>query len=368
MRWAIDAPKWSNYSPCAVEVLIADSHDERPSTTGVLLEAALVLGGAEVRRLETNNEPSSASEQRSLLRCVLPNGWQIASRAIELGATELHARPPERLRQSPLFVVGDGPVDAASASAAALGDYPGERVWVNCSPPEDDREPRPLRLLAAVGALALSAAEVELAAPRPYLVAPRRRSGHAAAAIEILAGSFRGWGVRIIASSEPESAINSYSLLELLELPVAMCRTTMSTFLASPAGRALALPLLQEGLTMARRLRRPLAALPVHDPQALMKRWRAQIAQGRKHRAIRGSAQVAEDPLAFAPSRDFNRILRSFLAGQLPLPQSANEYLVQAASRVGSNLVRNVRLVQLARKIPRVGFYDSAAELLEQVG
>ena len=261
--------------------------------------------------------------------------------------------------ETPLVVVGDGPLAAPSAPVLATDQR--ATLWVNAYQAQPGDAAGALRALLAVGAAGGAGAaggdgdhDLEVADPAAYAVL--QRPGRRAAAggrdlIRVLAQGLRGWGVRVIEVADVGPLLRAYALVELLELPVALCHSTLRCFLAAADGRRVAAPLLREGITLAKRQRQELARLPVHDPQALLA-------------AARGLRRATDAPEIHAPDRAYGRVLQAWRRGDTPQPPTANELLLSVSSRMGSNPVANARIVQLAGRVRTAGYFAGPTELL----
>lgn len=380
-----------------MDALFVDAHPGAPAAHGALLAGALLSSGADVAYFASEAAPRDLVSERapSQMRFVLTGGWSSMPAPQRIAAEQLDAILAAST--PPLFVVGDGPVLLPARPPAALRAYPGERIWINCVPPvvEGTRvdgtgpasaaraasaqhaqlgaELQGPHALAVLGALMLQPDEVEMAAPKPYLIVERRRGGgrnrRSTELWRRALAAWREWGIKVIERPSVTPAANALSLLELVELPTAMCNTAVDTFLADPAGAELAARLIREGLSVIRRERRPLERLPQPDPQLLVEAAAhgGASTHAAELSAARRGALNAPNPRVFAPNRNYGRILQSYLRGQLPAPPPTNELLLTEASRKGLNLTANGHVVQRSLRVLKVGFYAGPAALLDAV-
>ena len=356
-----------------MRVLVADAHPPHAAANADAVEALLALSGADVRRVAAPAQPAATRtrKRRPRRRCIHPGGWAVAELQ-PLLSPDAAARGA--WAGAPLVVVGDGPVNApASPGAAASGTRSlltdGRAIlWVNTPPGDTVGSLQALLSVGAVraedrGAIAASAdaggggarsAELEVADPSAYAVLPRagrRVPAELRDVLRALAAVMRDWRVRVVEVADAAPHLHAYAIVELLDLPVALCHSTLRCFLAAADGRRVAVPLLREGLTHAKRQRQELARLPVHDPQALVA-------------AARGLRRATDDADIHAPDRAYGRVLQAWQRGDDPHPVTANEVLLSLASRMGTNPVANARVVQLAGRARTSGYFGSPAELL----
>jgi hypothetical protein len=136
---------------------------------------------------------------------------------------------------------------------------------------------------------------------------------------------------------------------KLLDLPLALCHSTLGHFLSYPEGREIATAVLEEGIRLYCLKGRTLANLPVDDPQGLLQRLRSKPREFDKGRAL--------------PDRAFGAALPPLLQGALKAAREANERIVRLASQTGVDPKWNWALTQKLGRVPRVGFFRDPVEL-----
>ena len=311
-----------------------------PGAVGTLLGGLLQLSGNSVTLRGRRTLPADAEP----LRVVLPGGWLLVEGLrregpedpvenpdlflVTLARHHLHAvRRPDLLR-----LIGDSaPVAFCNADPAEA-----ERLAVPSG--------RAVRFLTLWNAVKLQETEVELTTEQPALVVERH---------PVMLDAMQGMaahGIRVIPVEDARSFGNSLFLYQLLFLPVAMCNTTLETFLSVPEGRELALRVLQEGFSAAERASLPVSRLPIQDPWDLASRLekRPAVFDGEKH----------------LPGRAYNSVLQSYLLDRPSEAAQLNRRIVEIASDVGLHLTWNWRLFQKASRVASVGYFRDPAELL----
>jgi len=315
-----------------------------PGSVGTLLGGLLSLKG---HRVTLRGRQSSPRGDRSV-RIVLPDRWLVADglrfeapedtvRAsdailVTLGRHHLHLlRRPDFQK---LIGASDAPV-----------------AFFNCDPAEPERLAAPpertLLCVTAMNAVKLQDGDVELTSGEPSII--HQKSPF----LGRILGSLGGFGFRVTAVEDARPSGNSLFVFQLLFLPVAMCNTTLSTFLSYPEGRELAADILGEGLAVAEKADMPLAALPVMDPRELA------AALARKPGSFETGIEV--------PDRGYNSILQSYLTGRAIEAAQLNKRVVEIASSKGLHLTWNWRLLQKMSRVASMGFYREPAELLRSL-
>ncbi len=106
----------------------------------------------------------------------------------------------------------------------------GKMLFINCDPssmrsliPDGVKGVMALTLLNAVQ---FEAGEVELCSKRSLLLIVKNKE------LKKIMNELRGYGLEIEESDDIESSANSFFILQLLNLPVAMCNTTLNHFLS----------------------------------------------------------------------------------------------------------------------------------------
>ncbi len=199
--------------------------------------------------------------------------------------------------------------------------------------------------LTLLNAVQFEAGEVELCSKRSLLLIERDKE------LKKVMNELRSYGLEIKESDDIESSANSFFILQLLNLPVAMCNTTLNHFLSYKAGREVAVKLLEEGVTAMMRSGRKLMALPLMDPQELLKSLQK---RGNDFDAYR-----------FPPDRCYNTILQSIIRNKMTETKEINGQLVKMAGGAGVNPLWNWRLTQKLSRVQRVGFYSTPIDLFK---
>jgi ketopantoate reductase len=315
-----------------------------PGAIGMLVGALLQEGGHDV---SFRGRAARARTARAI-RLVLPDGWITNGQSawpgpeesdgspdlvlVALGRHHLHSvRRPDFLRMAG---TGEWPVaffNTGGPDAGRLGIAPG-------------RQRLCLSLLTAVS---LRQGEVELAPGKAVIV--HERSPVLADCFSVLPRH----GIQVIAVDDARPLANSLLLLQLLSLPVAMCNTTLDSFLSATEGRQLAANVLAEGFSAMEKAGLPVAPLPVMDPRELLGRI------NRRGASFSGASSN--------PDRAYNSVLQSFLRGQPTEASHINRSIVDIASSAGVRLTWNWRLVQKSSRVSGLGFYRDPAELLHSL-
>ena len=265
------------------------------------------------------------------LRLVLPGGW--------LRLRKVLTALPARWRPDLVIVaLKRHHLRELSALPPAARGAPAQLV-LNADPAEG----RPLLGFTLLTAVCLQAGEVELASARSVLVLPRNE------ALRELHGAWKAGGLEIAETDSMETLSGSFFLWQLLFLPAALCHSTLQHFLASPAGREIALGVLEEGLAAFRRAGRALKKLPMRDPQELA-----------QHLRRRGSDF---DGVEARPDREYNSLLQSLLRRQKTETRELNEKMVRIAAETGLAARWSWGLSQKVSRVTQVGFFRGPEEL-----
>ena len=304
---------------------------------GSLLGGLLRVGGHSVSLVGRRGAREDGS-----LRLVLPSGWKTAS-----GFTAPAPDAPD------LAMVCLGRHHLAGARRAGIALPPAARhtVFWNVDPAQPtrlglapDQWSAGVTLLSAVR---MQEGEVTLAGERPVVVV-ERRSGAAPA--------LRGLGRCGFTVSEVDDAVpflDALLVYQLLELPAALCASTIPWFLSFSEGRELASRVLAEGLKTMDRAGRHLARLPVMDPRDLLERI------GRRPQ---GFDRVRDLPDQAWPSQ-----VQAAFAGRQSEARQVTKRIVEMASDAGLSLTWNWRLFQKAGRAASVGFFRDPAELTRAI-
>jgi ketopantoate reductase len=155
-----------------------------------------------------------------------------------------------------------------------------------------------------------------------------------------------------VAVTDARPYLNSLLVWQLLFLPVAMCNTTLDTFLSFSEGRELAAGLIAEGCAAMEKSGMPMAALPVMDPREL-------------------AGRLDKRPGSFEdsglPGRGYNSLLQGMLKGKTTEAARLNRRIVEIASGAGLHLTWNWRILQKMSRVTGLGYYRTPADLLRSL-
>lgn len=269
------------------------------------------------------------------LRLVLPGGWLRLRKVL----TALPARWRPDLA---IVALKRHQLREPAALPPAARSAPAQLV-LNADP-GDDRPLLGYTLLTAVG---LEGGEVELASARSALILPRHE------ALREMREAWKAGGLEIVEADSPEALSDSFFLWQLLWLPAALCHSTPQHFLASPAGREIALGVLEEGMAAFRRAGRALRKLPFQDPQDLAQRLRRRG----------GDFEGVE----VRPGREYNSLLQSLLRKRKTEVHELNEKMVRIAAETGLAARWSWGLSQKVSRVTQVGFFPGPEELLRSL-
>jgi len=287
----------------------------------------------------SNEKDLKTSEQLSL-RIILPENF--------INTKIFVSRPGEEVD---LLIVALKRFHLKNLTKEFFADFklaPGGKIlFINCDPsrmrslvPDGVKGGVALTLLNAVQ---FEAGEVELCSKRSLLLIERDKE------LKKVMNQLRSNGLEIRESDDIESSANSFFILQLLNLPVAMCNTTLNHFLSYKEGREVAVKVLEEGVAAMMRSGRKLKVLPFMDPQELLKSLQ-------KH----GNDF---DVYRFSPDRCYNTILQSIIRSKMTETKEINGQLVKIAGGAGVNPLWNWRLSQKLSRVLRVGFYGTPIDL-----
>jgi len=287
----------------------------------------------------SNEKDLKTSEQLSL-RIILPENF--------INTKIFVSRPGEEVD---LLIVALKRFHLKNLTKEFFADFklaPGGKIlFINCDPsrmrslvPDGVKGGVALTLLNAVQ---FEAGEVELCSKRSLLLIERDKE------LKKVMNQLRSNGLEIRESDDIESSANSFFILQLLNLPVAMCNTTLNHFLSYKEGREVAVKVLEEGVAAMMRSGRKLKVLPFMDPQELLKSLQ-------KH----GNDF---DVYRFPPDRCYNTILQSIIRSKMTETKEINGQLVKIAGGAGVNPLWNWRLSQKLSRVLRVGFYGTPIDL-----
>jgi len=311
-----------------------------PGAVGTLLGGLLQLSGASV----TLRGRRAAQPALEPLRVLLPGGWLLAE--------GLRREAPEDPVGNPgLFLVTLARHHLHSVRRPDFQRLVGDIAPVafcNADPVEAERLAVPPARLARIytlwNAVKLQETEVELTTDEPAIIVERHP-----VLVEAMQG-LASRGIRVVIVDDARPFGNALFLYQLLFLPVAMCNTTLETFLSVPEGRELALRVLQEGFSAADRAGLPVTRLPVQDPWDLASRLEKKPSGFDAERHV--------------PGRGYNSLLQSYLLDRPSEAAQLNRRIVEIASDAGLHLTWNWRLFQKASRIGSVGYFRDPAELL----
>jgi ketopantoate reductase len=315
-----------------------------PGSVGTLIGGLL---GVQGHRVTLRGRQSTPRGARSV-RIVLPDRWLVAE-DVRYEAPEDPVRDSEavlvtlgrhhlRGMRRPDFQKLIGPSDAPVA-------------FFNSDPAEHERlavpAGRTLSCVTAMNAVRLQDGDVELTSERPAIIHQK------SPILGRILGALGTFGFKVTAVADVRPYGNSLFVLQLLFLPVAMCNTTLATFLSYPQGRELAMNILGEGLLALEKADMPLAPLPVMDPRELAGRLEKRP----------GSFETDFE----RPDRGYNSVLQAYLSGRTLEAALLNKRVVEIASSKGLHLTWNWRLLQKAGRVATMGFYREPAELLRSL-
>lgn len=313
-----------------------------PGAIGSLLGGLLRLEGHEVAFV---GRKGAVVIPPHGLRIALAHGWHTATGFLTVA-------PP----QPDLVMVALARHHLAQVKQGGLPLPPGiPTIFWNCDPRALESSKAPPKgsggawsvALTLLYAVRMQDDGVELLSDEPTLVV-EKRSG----AGPVLRGLARhGLNVHQVENMRPYH--DSFFVARLVELPAAMCGTTVGHFLSFPEGRELAASVLSEGVVTMERSGRGLARLPVGDPRQLLEK-------------------LARKPADFdawrdRPDRAYSPILQAFLRERPHEARELNKRVVEMASAVGLPAGWNWRLYQKAGRVASVGFFRDPAELLQSI-
>jgi ketopantoate reductase len=315
-----------------------------PGPVGTLIGGLLSLKGHGVT-LRGRKNPGKAP---SALRVVLPGGWQVAEGL-------RHAGPEDPVGTPDVILVALGRHHLHAERRPDFKRFVGEGEspigFLNCDPAELERLAVPLErgklCVTAMNAVMLQPGDVELSTGKPAIIFERSAA---------LARTFKdlgGFGFQVTAVDDARPHANALFLFQLLDLPVAMCNSTLDLFLSCSEGRDLALAILEEGFETLDRAGMPVAPLPGMDP--------AELSQRIKRKP--GSFDNARS----TPERAYNSTLQSYLRARPIEAPHLNRRIVEIASAAGLHLTWNWRILQKASRVSSLGFYRDPGELLRSL-
>jgi hypothetical protein len=184
---------------------------------------------------------------------------------------------------------------------------------------------------------------VEISEPQPHLIV------EAPADLGPFPRSLKAGGIVVQEVGDLEPLRNSLHIRELLDLPVALCRSTPGNFLSYPEGREIAVTLMEEGLNLYDHQGLRLEKLPRRDPQDLLQRLKRRAGEFDKGR--------------YLPDRAYGAALRYLLEGEAKAAREPHDRIVRMASRSGIEPRWNWSVTQRVNHAIRVGFYRDPVEL-----
>jgi ketopantoate reductase len=311
---------------------------------GILIGA--LLAAAKHRVIFAAPATEGQRLRRRELRAILPGGW--------LRTGEFRVQSEESRGRDELLIVALPRARLSEMAArsrqreAPLLVAGGPSLFFNCDPEDRDVLAPPAALgLCLATLLQLEPVEVEVPARKGWFVLPRTGVPRE------LVGVLQEAGLSVLESQEVEPCARSLFLLELLELPAALCHGTLGQMLSYPQGREICAGVLEEGLQSFARLGRAVGRLPELDPQELLQRLRSRGAE--------------LDGARLSPDRAYGALLQSILRGERPRRAMPNERLIRLASEAGVSPWWNWRLARKLGRIGSAGFYRDPVELYEAV-
>jgi hypothetical protein len=200
-----------------------------------------------------------------------------------------------------------------------------------------------VRGISLLDALEWDPGIVEISSPQPRLIVESGAD---------LAPLFRCLKAQRIAVQEVDDLSpfrNAIHLRDLLDLPVALCHSTLDNFLSYPEGREIAVSVLEEGVKLYSHKDLPLGKLPFRDPQDLLQRLKRKPEEFDKKRA--------------SPDRAFGPALPGLLDGAAKSLREPHERIVRMSARSGIDPAWNWAIPQKITHAIRVGFYRDPVEL-----
>jgi hypothetical protein len=286
-----------------------------------------------------------ALKRRPEIRLNLPWGWvrtegfQLSSspllKAGELGVVARRARGKTAGAgraiggKNKTLLVLDGEVQAQSGQGGKHAFVPATAV---------------LQGLSLLDALEWDPGVVEVSSPQPRLIV------EAGAGLEEFQRCLKARRIVLQQVEDLSSYRNAVHIRDLLALPVALCHSTLASFLSYPEGREIAVSLLEEGLRLYSHRALPLSKLPVGDPRDLLQRLKR-----RRPREF--------DKFRYVPDRAYGTALHQLLAGEAKAAREPHERIVRMSSQTGIDPVWNWAITQKMNRAIRVGFYRDPVEL-----
>jgi ketopantoate reductase len=315
-----------------------------PGSVGTLIGGLLSVKGHRVTLRGRQPKPWGSRG----VRILLPDRWLVAEN-VRFEAPE----DPVRDSEAVLVTLGRHHLHAMRRPdfQKLIGLSEAPVAFFNSDPAEPERLAVPvgrtLLCVTAMNAVRLQDGDVELSSERPAII------HQTSSILGRILDALRSFGFKVSAVEDVRPYGNSLFVRQLLFLPVAMCNTTLATFLSYPQGRELAVNILGEGLLTMEKADMPLAPLPVMDPREL-------------------AGRLEKKPGSFEtdferPDRGYNSTLQAYLSGRPVEAALLNKRVVEIASSKGLHLTWNWRLLQKAGRVARMGFYREPAELLKSL-
>jgi len=185
---------------------------------------------------------------------------------------------------------------------------------------------------------------VEVSSPQPRLLV------QADAGLGELQRCLKACGIVLQQVDDLDPYRNSLHIRALLDLPVALCHSTLLHFLSYPEGREIALGLLEEALQLYSHRGLPLAKLPAADPQELLQKLK------------RGRPQEF-DKARNLPDRAYGPGLHKLLQSEAKAARQPHQRIMRLSSQTGIDPEWNWAVAQKINRAVRVGFYRDPVEL-----
>jgi ketopantoate reductase len=168
-----------------------------------------------------------------------------------------------------------------------------------------------------------------------------------------LFGSARAVGLSTHKHRDTRGVLYSLLLVRLLDLPAALCNTTVEALLSAEEGRRVAGAVIEEGVRVIDKLGIALERLPRQDPLEIVRTIR--------HRPENLTAA------RYRPATGYPELLQAIHWGLDTRPMVPQRGLIQCAADLGVAVDWNRRLGAALGRVLRTGFYRGPLDLLRAV-
>lgn len=308
--------------------------------TGLLLGGLLSLSGHDVSFTPPEVNPGSRSD----LRIILPDRWLTVKNLVYAANNS-----------ADIFLLCPGKETDYKKISRWYHDRKNSKKESTCILIAGNREMLPgdeaapwaaTFFLPLWEAVMLQEDQVELYSPRSLFIIEKNKS------LVKLVSPLKKFRIK----SRFVECINPYYdttlLYRCLDLPVALCNTTINHFLSYPGGRKICQQVLLEGFKVYEKLERPLTGLPMQDPGRLLLRIQKKAGSFNAHR--------------YLPERRINPVLQSLLLNEKSCVP-VNTHLIKMAAAAGTTVFWNEKLASLLSQVRRTGFFKDPAALLKAV-